>query len=177
MNRETFLYIAMSLDGYIAAEDDNIDFLSIVDSPGEDFGYEDFVKNVDTVIWGRRTYDKVLTFGGGFPHQDKRVFVLSSTKTGGDEHVTFAGDLKSLYDRLYSQPGKHIYLDGGGGLVFEALKLDIIDHFIISIIPHLLGSGIRLFKDGCPETRIRFVKSIPFPTGLVQLWYDRDRRA
>jgi len=175
MKRETFLYIAMSLDGYIAGEDDNIDFLSIVDSPGEDFGYEDFARNVDTVIWGRRTYDKVLTFGGEFPHRDKTVYVLSTTQSGANEHVTFVSDLKTLYDRLQSQPGKHIYLDGGGGLVFEALKLDVIDHFIISVIPHLLGSGIRLFRDGRPETKIRFVKSIPYPTGLAQLWYDRDR--
>ena len=67
MNRKVILYIAMSLDGYIAKHDDNIDFLSIVETPGEDFGYHDFLQNIDTVIWGRRTYDKVKSFGIEFP--------------------------------------------------------------------------------------------------------------
>lgn len=63
MSRQVILYIAMSLDGFIAKNDDNIDFLSIVERPGEDYGYSAFQKEVDTLIWGRKTYDKVLSFG------------------------------------------------------------------------------------------------------------------
>lgn len=82
MSRKVILYIAMSLDGYIAKEDDTIDFLSKVETPGEDYGYAEFTKTVDTIIWGRKTYDKVKLFGIDFPHQDKNVFVLSKSKTG-----------------------------------------------------------------------------------------------
>jgi dihydrofolate reductase len=89
MSRQLVLYIAMSLDGYIAKDEDNLDFLSVVETPGEDYGYASFQKEVDTVIWGRKTYDKVLSFGIEFPHKDKRCIVLSGTKQGRDENVEF----------------------------------------------------------------------------------------
>lgn len=72
MARKVILYIVMSLDSYIAKQDDNIDFLSIVEADGEDYGHSDFLQNVDTVIWGRRTLDKVLFFGEGVPYRDRQ---------------------------------------------------------------------------------------------------------
>ncbi|MEN7549254.1 dihydrofolate reductase family protein [Rapidithrix thailandica] len=174
MPRKVILYIAMSLDGYIAKEDDNIDFLSIVSTQGEDFGYAEFQQNIDTLIWGRKTYDKVLSFGIDFPHKDKKCYVLSNTKQGKDENVEFIQNVEQLIKRLQQEPGKDIYCDGGGALVFELLSHALIDRLIISIIPHLLGNGIRLFRDGRPEQNLKFKKSITFPSGLVQLWYDKD---
>ncbi|MEQ9440595.1 MAG: dihydrofolate reductase family protein [Cyclobacteriaceae bacterium] len=173
MKRSVVLYIAMSLDGYIAGEDDNLDFLSMVETPGEDFGYADFQKDVDTLIWGRKTYDKVMSFGIDFPHADKKCYVLSQSKTGKDEHVTYVSDVKKLIEQLQQEPGKAIYCDGGGETVFELLKHSLIDRLIISVIPHLLGSGTRLFKDGRPEQKLTFKRSITYPSGLVQLWYDK----
>lgn len=172
-NRQVILYIAMSLDGYIAKDNDNIDFLSVVESPGEDYGYSAFQETVDTVIWGRKTYDKFLSFGVDFPHKDKKCFVLSRTKKGSDENVEFYnGDLRELITTLRQQPGKHIYCDGGGDVVFELLQHGLIDRMIVSVVPHLVGSGVRLFKDGRPEQYLKFSRSITFPTGLVQLWYE-----
>ncbi|WP_205500384.1 dihydrofolate reductase family protein [Rufibacter psychrotolerans] len=174
--RKVVLYIAMSLDGYIATEDDNIDFLSLVERPGEDYGYRAFQQTVDTLIWGRRTYEKVLSFGmPEFPHKDKKCYVLSTTRTGHDENVEFyGGDLKDLISALRQQPGKDIYCDGGGEVVYSLLKERLIDKLIISVIPHLLGSGIRLFKDGRPEQHLTLTQSLTFPaSGLVQLWFDR----
>ena len=66
------------------------------------------------------------------------------------------------------------HCDGGSEVVFELLKHGLIYRLGISVIPHLLGSGIRLFKDGRPEQKFRFKRSITYPSGLVQLWYDRD---
>lgn len=172
--RKVILYIAMSLDGYIAKEDNNIDFLSVVESKGEDYGYASFQKEVDTLIWGRRTYDKVLSFGIDFPYKDKKCYVLSRTRTGKDENVEYYnGAIKELIEGLKKQKGKDIYCDGGGETVFSLLKEGLIDRLIISAIPHLLGSGIRLFKSGRPEQALKFRKSISFPTGLVQLWYNK----
>lgn len=172
MSRKVLLYIAMSLDGYIAKNDDNIDFLSSVETLNEDYGYSDFIKNVDTVILGRRTYDKVKTFGIPFPHKDKKVFVLSRSLTGKDEHVVFVNDVKGLIQQLKIENGKDIYCDGGSELVFELLKYSVIDSMIISIIPYLLGNGIKLFKDGHPEQKLIYKRCISYPTGLVQIWYD-----
>lgn len=172
INRQAILYIASTLDGYIATENDDISFLSIVETPGEDYGYADFIKTIDTVIMGRKTYDKVLTFGGDFPHRDKKCYVISRTKKGSDKNVEFYnGDLKKLIDDIRKKEGKNIFIDGGAELVFELMKENLIDKFIISIIPYLLGRGKQLFKPGRPSQNIKLIGSKTFPSGLVQLEY------
>lgn len=162
----------MSLDGYIAQKDDNIDFLSVVETPGEDFGYAAFLQEIDTVIWGRKTFDKVLSFGGGVPHTDKKVVVISRSRTGKHEHAEYVADVVELVKRLKAEPGKDIYCDGGAEIVFELLNHQLIDRLIVSVIPHLLGDGIRLFRENNVEQKLQYKKSISFPCGLVQLWYD-----
>jgi dihydrofolate reductase len=174
MHRNVILYIAMSLDGYIAKDTDNLDFLSLVETPGEDYGYAAFQTEVDTLIWGRKTYDKVLSFGIPFPHKDKRCIVLSKTRVGKDENVEyFNGPVKDLIAALQQQPGKGIYCDGGAEVVTALLNDQLIDRMIISIIPHLVGNGVRLFKGGRPEQYLKLVRSSTFPSGLVQLWYEK----
>ncbi len=81
-SRKVILYIASSLDGFIAKENDDISFLSVVEKKGEDYGYHAFIETVDTVIMGRKTYDKVLSFGIDFPHHDKKCYELTRTKNG-----------------------------------------------------------------------------------------------
>jgi dihydrofolate reductase len=105
----------MSLDGYIAKEDGDISFLSVVESKGEDYGYNDFIQNIDTVIMGRKTYDTVLGFGIEFPHAERRCYVLSKTRTGSDENVIYYnGELKDLLADLKSEEdGLNIFCDGG----------------------------------------------------------------
>lgn len=173
MSRNVILYIAMSLDGYIAKENDDINFLNIVEKEGEDYGHSSFTQSIDTIFWGRKTYDKVLSFGIDFPYPDKKVIVFSKSRTGKDDNVEyFGGNLSNLIAELKSQDGLDIYCDGGAELVAELLKQKLIDKLIISVIPHLLGSGIKLFKEGVPEQNLLFQKSITFPTGLVQLYYN-----
>jgi dihydrofolate reductase len=171
--RKVVLYIAMSADGYIAKEDGNLDWLGIVEKPGEDYGYHDFVNTVDTVIMGRKTYDKVLSFGIPFPHMGRKCYVWSQQRTGTDENVTYYnGDLKLLIDELKSQPGKNIFIDGGAELVHELMRQQLIDRYIVSVIPYFTGGGVRLFKGSGKETKLQLVRSTQFPTGLVQLCYE-----
>jgi dihydrofolate reductase len=172
MKRKLILYIAMSIDGYIAKNDDNIDFLSVVDIAGEDYGHADFMKSIDTVIWGRRTFDKVLSFGGELPYKDKKVYVISRIRTGNHGHAEYRSDVTALVRDLKKNQGKDIYCDGGAVIIGELLKEHLIDRIIVSVIPHLLGTGIRLFKDSLPEHRTKLLRSTTFPSGLVQLWYD-----
>ncbi len=176
MKRKLNLYIATSLDGFIAKTDGNIDFLSMVEKPGEDYGYADFLHGIDTVIWGRKTFDKVLSFGMGVPHSDKKVFVISRNQKGNHEHVIYHNDVIALVRALQQEEGKDIYCDGGSEIIAELMKHAMIDRIIVSVIPHLLGNGIRLFRDGCPEQDIELIRSIAFPSGLVQLWYEVKRR-
>jgi dihydrofolate reductase len=172
--RKLMLYIAVSLDGYIAREDGDITWLSVAEREGEDYGYNAFVKEVDTVIMGRKTYDKVLSLGIDFPHRGRKCYVLSKTRKGSDEYVEFFnGEVSELTEQIRKAPGLNIFCDGGAEVVHELMMRNLIDSFIISIIPVLLGGGISLFKNGRPEQKLNFIRSLSFPSGLVQLWYEK----
>lgn len=174
MNRKVILYIAASLDGYIAKPNDDLEFLSIVEQEGQDYGYAEFIKTVDAVIVGRKTYDKVISMGFDFPYADKDAYVITRTPSPDLGSVKFyTGDLKSLVDKLKSEKGKNIFCDGGAEIVNELLKNDLIDEFIISIIPILVGNGTKLFKDGRPEQKLELVSAKSFDKGLTQLHYKR----
>ena len=174
MDRKVILYIATSLDGYIAKPNDDLSFLSIVQQDGEDYGYADFVKSVDTVILGRKTYDWVLTQVPEFPHADKDSFIITRTARPSIGKTNFYTDnLKDLILRLKSEPGKNIFIDGGAEIVNELLKENLIDEFIISIIPILVGSGTKLFKDGRTEQKLELISTKQFDKGLTQLHYKR----
>ena len=172
MNRKLILYIATSLDGYIAKPNDNLDFLSIVEQEGQDYGYGDFVKNVDAVIVGRKTYDTVISMGFDFPHTDKDAYIITRTPRASIGSVKFyTGDIKSLVEKLKSENGKNIFCDGGAEIVNELLKDNLIDELIISVIPILVGNGTKLFKDGRPEQKLELISAKHFEKGLTQLHY------
>lgn len=172
--RKVILYIAMSLDGYIAKQDDDLGFLSIVEKEGEDYGYGEFIKTIDTVIIGRKTYDKVMSMGIDFPYAGKDVFVITRRSAPDTDAVKFySGNLKTLVTKIKSENGKNIFCDGGAETVNELLNDDQIDEFIISVIPVLIGDGKKLFKDGRPEQILKLINTKHFETGLVQLHYKR----
>lgn len=174
MGRKVVLYIAMSLDGYIAKPNDDLGFLSLVEQEGQDYGYADFVKTVDAVIVGRKTYDKVISMGFDFPHADKDAYIITRTPRPNIGSIKFyTGDLKALVDKLKSENGKNIFCDGGAEIVNELLKSDLIDEFIISVIPILVGNGTKLFKDNRPEQQLELLSAKTFDTGLTQLYYKR----
>lgn len=139
-----------------------------METPNEDFGYLDFLQNIDTVIWGRKTFDKVLSFGNGVSHKDKKVYAISSTKTGKVEHTVYSNNVVDLVKCLKQEKGKDIYCDGGSEIVLELPNHRLFDRIIVSVIPRLLG-GIRLFKDNNIEQHLQFKRSISYPSGLVQL--------
>ncbi len=174
MNRKVILYIACSLDGYIAKPNDDLDFLSIVEQEGQDYGYADFMQTVDTMIVGRKTYDKVIGMGFDYPPIDKEAYVITRTLRPINGSVTFyTGELTSLISHLKSVNGKNIYCDGGSEIVNELLKKNLIDEFIISVLPIFLGNGIRLFNDGRPEQKLALISVKQFDKGLTQLHYKR----
>lgn len=161
----------MSLDGYIAGPNDNISFLSMVEKEGEDYGYADFMKTVDTIFLGRRTYDKVKEMGFEYP-REKEVYIISHSASFGDKALKhYSGPLKSLISDLRKREGKDIFCDGGSEVLNQLLQDNLIDEFYISVIPVILGDGIRLFRDGRPVLNIKLVSAREFDTGLVQLHY------
>lgn len=174
--RKLILFIAVSLDGFIARADGDIDWLSIVESPGEDYGYSNFIQAVDTVIMGRKSYEKVLSFGIEFPHAGRKCYVLTRTERPADSNAEFySGDIGSLVKSLKQSEGRNIFVDGGAEVVSELMKRDLIDEYIISIIPIFLGRGISLYKGDGSEMRLQLRSSKQFKSGLVQLSYARPR--
>ncbi len=173
MSRKVILYIAASLDGYIAKSGDNLDFLQLVETPGEDYGYQEFYDQVETIILGRRTYDWVISKIGEFPHQGKETYVLTKTERPPVGSINFySGDIAKLIATLKSKPGKHIFVDGGAQTVHRFLKLGLIDELIISFIPVLLGEGMRLFQEGFPEQNLKLIGSKNYSSGLLQAHYS-----
>jgi dihydrofolate reductase len=173
-NRKVVLYISMSLDGYIATKGNSLEFLSIVEQEGEDYGYSNFVKSVDTVIIGRKTYDKVIELGYEYPHTDKDVFIITRTERPSIGNFKFfTGELTQLVKSLKNQSGKNIYCDGGAEIANQLMQNNLVDEYIISVIPILLGDGIKLFQEGRPKQKIQLVSVDQFDKGLTQLHYKR----
>jgi dihydrofolate reductase len=173
-NRKVIVYIAASLDGYIAKPGDDLSFLSAVAKEGEDYGYAGFISTVDTVILGRKTYDWVMTQVSEFPHADKETYVITRTQRPDAGNTRFyTGSLRDLVAELKNKQGKNIFCDGGAEVVTLLLKDDLVDEIILSIIPVLLGNGTRLFKDGRPEQKLQLVSAQAFDTGLVQVHYAK----
>ena len=168
--RKVIVYIAMSLDGYIAGEGDDLSFLSIVEQNGEDYGYHAFVDTIDTVIIGRKTYDWVCK-QGIIPHEDKLLYIITRNQQLSITSTRYySGELTELIDTLQNEQGKHIYCDGGAELIDSLLNLKMIDECIISIIPTVLGAGIPLFRSHHDIT-FNLLSSSSFPSGLVQVHY------
>jgi dihydrofolate reductase len=168
--RQVVLFIASSLDGYIARTSGSVDWLFT----DQDYGYADFFASIDTVLMGRHTYEQVLSFGD-YPYKGVHGFVFSRThKEECDEHVTFiSGDLASFVKGLKSDTGKgkDIWLVGGSEIIQYCMSYDLIDKFVISVHPIILGDGILLFRAPLPMRTLKFQNCRVFDTGLLQLTY------
>lgn len=165
MNRKVILFIACSLDGYIAGPNHEIDWLFT----DHDYGYTPFFSGVDTVVMGRKTWMVSRSFSA-WPFGDTAVYVFShSMSVVAEDHITIVKEEPStLINRLRELPGENIWLVGGGDLIRQFLQADLIDEFVISIHPILLGGGVPLFPAGFPPTRLSTVNSRAFRSGLIQ---------
>lgn len=168
--RQVVLFIASSLDGYIAKTNGDIDWLFT----DQDYGYSDFFALVDTVLMGRRTYEQILAFGE-YPYVGTQGFVFSRTcSEERDKNVNFiSSDLTNFIEGLKSGTGKDIWLVGGASIIQLCLQHDLIDKFVISIHPVILGDGIPLFRAPLPIRDLNFQHCQSFDTGLLQLTYVR----
>ncbi|WP_137936710.1 dihydrofolate reductase family protein [Chitinivorax sp. B] len=170
--RPVSLFIATSLDGYIAREDGRVDWLFA----DQDYGYTAFYERVDTVLMGRHTWQQLKSFGD-YPYAGKQGVVFSHRLAGVDDpDVSFIIDPVDTWLReARQQEGGTIWLVGGAKLVDSCLQADLIDEFILSVHPVILGDGIPLFRPGHRSLPLQLVSQESFDTGLVQLTYQRRR--
>jgi dihydrofolate reductase len=177
-----FVYIATSLDGFIAREDGGLDWLPQVEAAGEggsgeDFGYADFLSGIDAIIMGRHSIEVILSFGA-WPYT-LPVIVLSTTMKSAPNHLKgkveiYKGPIETLLKRLHSEGKTNLYIDGGK-TIQSFLEEDLIDEMIITTIPVLLGDGIPLF--GTTPQDIPFVHkgTEAYGNGMVKSHYVRKR--
>jgi dihydrofolate reductase len=164
------VFIAVSLDGFIARADGSIDWLGLVEVEGEDYGYRPFLYSVDTLVIGRKTYEMALKFPQ-WPYVGKRCVVLSSARVLSSHGESFfAGTPKELMDKLDAEGAKHVYVDGGA-VIQQFVAAGLVTEMTISIVPLLLGEGVPLFGNAEQDVRLELISSKAFASGLVQLRY------
>lgn len=181
MNQIASVYIATSLDGYIAREDGDIDWLNDANKAvpeGEDCGFFAFINSIDVLVIGRNTFEKVLSFGQ-WPYGDKPVIVLSSNRIeipdSLPEMVTWSSESPSeLSDRLANEGVKRIYVDGGA-TIQRFLAEGLVKDITITNIPVILGCGIPLFSNIAEDIFLRHIKTKTYDFGFVQSTYEVEQ--
>jgi len=176
------VFIATSLDGFIARENGELDWLDEANATvpeGEDCGYRDFMGSIDALIMGRHTYEKVLSFGP-WPYGATPVIVLSH------QPIEFPADFpdcvshssetpQELCDRLSTDGATHLYVDGGI-TIQRFLQADLIDELTVTVIPVILGAGIPLFGPLEDDIPLSHCRTRTFDCGFVQTKYRVTNR-
>jgi dihydrofolate reductase len=175
MQTKVSVYIAASLDGFIARKDGSIDWLDNIPNPsGEDYGYQHFIDSIDVIVIGRNSFEKVLTFET-WPYTGKRVVVLSThaleipDRLPKNVTVQNASPL-TLIESLSKEGVTHLYVDGGI-TIQRFLATDLVDELTITRIPILLGDGLPLFGSIEHDIQLEHLETKTFANGLVQSKY------
>ena len=171
--------MATTLDGFIADENGGVDWLNELpppEDPKEDMGYGALMQSIDRLVMGRKTFDQVVSFGS-WPYGDTPVTVLSRKATPPTlpegATVTFAqGSPETLLEAFKSAGDGHIYLDGGN-VVQQFLAANLIDEFILTKVPVLLGNGINLFSQALDENTWTVENVTTYPNGFVQTHFKK----
>ncbi|MBL1224858.1 dihydrofolate reductase family protein [Enterococcus sp. BWR-S5] len=177
MSRKIILYIAASLDGYIAEVDGSIDFLTADTSPEvEAFdSYTQLLERIDTVILGRTTYNQLVNelTPGEYPYEDKTSYIITHHPIAGKEQLIFTDEQPDeLVQRLKEEEGKDIWIVGGGQIIAPLVVNNLIDEYVITTVPILLGKGIPLFKEMNKSVRVRVVDSY-IEQGMITSIYSK----
>jgi dihydrofolate reductase len=176
--RKIIVYIATSADGYIAWPDGDVEWLNR--RPDTiDYGMKDFYPTIDTVLIGRKTYDWAVAYSrkmgmtGGIFDKKLANFVFSQNAPSEIiDNVQFVSeDPKVFAQNLRSEPGKHIWMMGGGELIASFLDAGEIDEFDIQIIPTFIGEGIPLIAPRHRDLPLKLLSAKDFPDGVVRLRY------
>jgi dihydrofolate reductase len=171
--RKVVLAVGISLDGYIARPNGDVDFLFMP----KDYSMAPFFRTVDTAIMGRKTMDAGLKMGGSFTGSSMKNYVFSRSKPSFEHAglVLINQSPASFIRQLRKQPGKDIWHMGGGELAREFLKDDLIDELHLGVVPTLLGEGIPAFPRGFPQREFALVENKTYSKGLIVLKYKRVR--
>lgn len=177
MARHVILYLAQSLDGFIAEPDGSTAWLGKLNASAADDAYQRFYASIDTVLMGRKTYQRALRLAGSYPYSDKESYVFSTTLHDTDDPTTVvAGNVPEFVRKLKDKKGKDIWLVGGADIFTELLQAGLIDELIITIAPVLLSDGISLVASGVNNVNLTLTK-VQQLDQLTQLHYAVQHQA
>lgn len=177
MPRRIIVYIATSADGFIARKDGAVDWLDRPRTAG-DYGMGAFYKTIDTILWGRKTWDMAVGMGGagGGSRSKIKSYVFSHNPAPAKSKVPFVSEpIKDFATRLRQQEGKDIWMMGGGGIIASFLDAGEIDEFIIHVIPVFIGEGIPLIESRRLNVQLKLLDSHAYEDGVVKLHYRVTR--
>ncbi len=179
MKRIVILYIAMSLDGFIADENGGVAWLNGQGTETKpDNSYSEFIKNIDTVILGMTTYNQVITelSPQSWPYEDIKSYVFTSKSINNiksKENIEFINsDIVKFIENLKNQEGKDIWICGGASIVNQLVEHNLIDEYHLTIIPTILGKGIRLFSNNNQTILLKCDKTVVYD-GMVTAIYSK----
>lgn len=173
--RKIILYIASSIDGRITEKDGGVDFLSQYPITEENnYGYNEFMEGIDTVIMGGRTYREMVSMDVAWPYEGKMIYVISHNDWGEKGSIKFiTKNIIEAIGALRQQPGKDIFLVGGAQVIAMLLEAEIIDEMHICYVPAILGEGIPLFSNQPTESQWTLMESRVYSNGLLMVTYKR----
>jgi dihydrofolate reductase len=163
-------FVANSLDNFISRKDGSVDWLFT----DQDYGMAEFFSSVDVAVMGRKTYEKMLELLPKNPFSPGMKYCVFSRSLESSPHKEVeivSGNVATWAQRVRSQPGKHIWLVGGGDFVRSFLQNKLVNELGLAIHPHLLGEGIPVFTRPYPETKLELFRSKQYPNGLLQVFY------
>ena len=175
MKPKVTLYIATSIDGYIAGQNDALDWLDSIEHGGEDYGYGKFYDSVDGLIMGSRTYEIIRSFGEWpYPGKVSRICSSRNLKLPESDDILLSKGPEDALGAFEQEGRKHIWLVGCGALVSYFLERDLLHEIIWSIVPVFLGEGVPLFPVFEPaQCSFDLESSSAFESGMVQIVYKR----
>lgn len=170
--RNLVLFIASSLDGYIATKEESLEWLFKVEGEGDN-GFTEFYETVDTVLMGKRTYDWIMKQDiKEFPYKNKECYVFTRSVVEDTENVRFVNDdVTNFIHKLKNQEGKNIWIVGGGELLQSFIQEKLVNELILTVAPTILGKGIPLFKEGDYQLDLSLKGTRNF-NQFVELHYD-----
>ncbi len=169
---QVILYIAVSQDGFIADEQGGVGWLDKYSNIGEDYGYKEFYDSIDALVFGKNTYEQVLTFGP-WPYPDKISYIFSDEQSTSQDNIQFvSGDIQEFLHKIGSKDIKRLWLMGGAQLTESFYKLGCIDEYILTILPDRLGSGIALPEPIFSAKNLELIKEIKYKDlNILQRYY------
>lgn len=173
--RKTKVYITASLDGYIAQPDGDLDWLiEFTNTAKEDYGYNEMLTSVDTVIMGGKTYLELSCMDIVWPYKDKLTYIVSRKAMDVSENTEFITEnIIEKISELRNKEGKDIWIAGGGRLIALLLNAGLVDELQICYVPIILGAGIPLFPDNIlQKSNCKLIENTAYDSGVIRLSYS-----